>query len=234
MTQLELVDSLLEQAQKLPLRDSEALDALRRRAEMIIRRVFGDSSPYLKSVDNIQFLPRVHPSSKHAEIWQSGQSEIINLIKTMAEELRVFESTPTPVLAIHDEELRNRTADLLSAPANYDRVLREATTVLEDRIRRKVPFKDLAQLIPDAGDQTGDNLINKLFSPGNPVIRLGERPEQVRLHRMLGGVISYLRNPAHHTIDDSVKWSWAWSSVGLVDRLLDDLETASYQRPASL
>lgn len=52
--------------------------------------------------------------------------------------------TPAPVLVIHDAELRQRCADLLGAPGNYDRVVREATTVLEDRIRRRPPFEVLA------------------------------------------------------------------------------------------
>ena len=45
---------------------------------------------------------------------------------------------PTPLLVIKDTELRDRCTDLLAAPGNYDRVIREATVVLEDHIRHKV------------------------------------------------------------------------------------------------
>jgi hypothetical protein len=152
----------------------------------------------------------------------------------MIEEWSLFESHPTPILVIKDEELQQRTSDLLSAPGWFDRVLREATTILEDRIRRKVPFEDLAKLIPNASEQTGDNLVNRLLNPSTPIIVIGDRHEQNRLFRMLGGVLAYLRNPSHHSVEDSIQWSWAWSVVGLVDQLLGDLESAKYQRPPNL
>ena len=145
-----------------------------------------------------------------------------------------FSSTPTPVLLIKDDELRTRTSDLFSAPGHYDRVLREATTILEDRIRRKVPHEDLAKLIPNAADQTGETLVNKLLSPQEPSVVCGDRHQQTQVFRMLGGVLAYLRNPSHHSIDDDTAWSWAWSVVGLVDQLLDVIASAEYRRPAGI
>ncbi len=236
VTENELLESLLKQADELPHRDEAALDSLLRRTEMLIRRIFGESSPYLKSLEPVYFRPLFAPAdeSYKDERWCSGHQSIINLVRTMLEEQRVFRSALVPGLTIHDEELRRRTSDLLSAPGSYDRILREATTILEDRIRRRVPCDDLAQLIPNASDQTGDHLINKLFSPSEPVIVCGSRAEQNRLFRMLGGVIAYLRNPSHHAVDDGVKWSWAWSVAGLVDQLLDDVDSATYRRPTRL
>ncbi len=45
---------------------------------------------------------------------------------------------PKPVLIIKDNELRERCSDLLNSPGNYDRVILEATTILEDRMRKNV------------------------------------------------------------------------------------------------
>ena len=150
----EILQSLLGQAQQLSHRDQDELDALRKRTEMIIRRIFGHNSFYLESLAKIYFRPRVQPSKHEDSVWRSGHQSIINLVNTMLEDVGEFSSTPTPVLMIKDDELRTRTSDLLFAPGHYDRVLREATTILEDRIRRKVPFEDLAKLIPNAADQT--------------------------------------------------------------------------------
>ena len=149
-----LLENLLEQAGALPHRDEGARDSVERRTHMMIRRIFGDSSPYLSSLRYIEFYPMMSPTdeSDKDNSWREGQQSLINLIGTMLEETQIFESTPIPVLTINDDELRSRTLDLLSAPANYDRVLREATTVLEDRIRQKVPFDDLSVLIPAASD----------------------------------------------------------------------------------
>lgn len=133
-----------------------------------------------------------------------------------------------PVLVIQDMELRNRCLDLLSAPTAYDRVTREATTILEDRIRMKLPHTLLARLIPQAADQTGDNLVNRLLSPRNPVIIVSsEKQKQVAFHQITSGVFSYLRNPYHNRLDPSTEWSWAWSTVGLMDRLLAEVDGSS-------
>ncbi len=156
-------------------------------------------------------------------------------LESIRDRLHLYEpDIPTPTLVIHDEELRTRTIDLLNAPGKYDRVIREATTILEDRIRRKVPFDDLVKLIPSAADQTGDQLINRLLSTNNPIIVFQDPVLQRRLFRMLGAVMDYLRNPSHHKVDDTVDWSWAWSVVGFIDQLLGHVGDGKYQRPTGL
>ena len=135
---------------------------------------------------------------------------------------------PEPVLIIGDTELRSRCADLLSSPGRYDRVIREATTVLEDRIRSKCPRERLAILIPNEADRTGENLVNQVFNVDHPVLIVSqEKGKRLAFHRILLGVFAYLRNPYHHTIDANTEWSWAWSTVGFIDRLLADIEGCS-------
>ena len=140
--------------------------------------------------------------------------------------------TPTPVLVIHDAELRQRCEDLLRAPSNYDRVVREATTVLENRIRQRPPFEVLAKVIPNSADQTGENLVNRLFNPDNPVLSISsDRTRRIAFRNILVGVVSYLRNPSHHQLDDATGWSWAWSTVGLIDHLLAVIDSCTVQTP---
>jgi hypothetical protein len=135
---------------------------------------------------------------------------------------------PIPALVIHDAELRQRCADLLSAPGKYDRVIREATTVLEDRIKQKVPPDVLVQKIPNIKDRTLGKMSDEFFSPTSPVLSISaDRTSRVALFKMLQGVDSYLRNPYHHQLDETTEWSWAWSAVGLVDRLLRDVENST-------
>ncbi len=129
---------------------------------------------------------------------------------------------PKPILIIRDEEMKDRCSDLLSAPGAYDRVIREATTVLEDRIRNKPSYETLSRLIPNSADQRGENLVNKLFNPDNPILVISsEKDQRVAFYKVLVGIFSYLRNPYHHHIDSTTEWSWAWSSVGFIDNLLD-------------
>lgn len=136
--------------------------------------------------------------------------------------------TPTPVLIVHDPELRQRCADLLSAPGNYDRAIREATTILEDRIRGKLPHTLLSRLIPHSTDQMGENLVNKLFSPDEPILSVSDdKKKRIAFHKILMGIFSYLRNEYHHKIDDRTQWSWAWSTVGFIDRLLVEIDSCT-------
>jgi len=134
-------------------------------------------------------------------------------------------STPPPILLIRDTELQKRCADLLAAPENHDRVIREATTVLEDRLRSRPPHQVLARLIPHSGDQIGENLVNRLCAPDNPIVSVSDdRTKRIAFHKMLTGVFAYLRHPYHHRLDAETEWSWAWSIVGLVDQLLFEVE----------
>lgn len=138
---------------------------------------------------------------------------------------------PKPILIIHDDELRNRCADLLRAPGSFDRVIREATTILENRIRSKPSHETLSRLIPNSTDQTGENLVYKLLKPENPVLVISsDKGRRVAFYKILIGAFSYLRNPYHHQIDPATEWSWAWSTVGFIDRLLSDVDSCSVEK----
>lgn len=93
MNKIELIQSLLVELDKLQHRDKHQLDALRRRAEMIIRNVFGENSKYLTDLKNIDFFPRVYPADDtyYNERWLSGKNGMLNLFKTMLEEIKLFD-----------------------------------------------------------------------------------------------------------------------------------------------
>lgn len=137
-------------------------------------------------------------------------------------------SRPDAVLVIKDTRLRDRCYDLLSAERNYDRALREATTVLEDRLREKCGHDLLSQLIKLTSDQTATNLVQTLLKPEKPVLYISQDVrERNSFYAIMRGVVLYLRNPPHHTIDDAVELSWAWAVVSLIDRLLTDIDNCT-------
>ncbi len=135
---------------------------------------------------------------------------------------------PEPVLVIKDEQLRQYCLDLLSSPGAYDRVIREATAVLEDRIKRRCPPGRLEELIPSEADRNAKNVVEKLFNPDHPVLVISdERPKRIAFLTILVGVFLYLRNTYHHNIDANTEWSWAWSTVGFIDRLLNEVDSCT-------
>lgn len=132
-----------------------------------------------------------------------------------------------PVLIIRDETLRKRCLDLLKAPGNFDRVINQATQVLEARLRDSMSYEKLCEVIPEAKEHIGEPLANKLLSPNKPAIVVSDKPiERAAFHKMVVGIIAYLRNPSHHFLDDKTEWSLAWSVVGIIDSLLAELENS--------
>jgi predicted nucleotide-binding protein len=97
-SRLEHLSSLLDQIDRLPHRDDHELDALKKRVEMIVRNVFGETSKYLKDLSNISFYPMVYPAdeSYSESSWNSGVASLRNLIHTMMEELELFGATVAP------------------------------------------------------------------------------------------------------------------------------------------
>lgn len=90
-TEIELVESLIEQAKDLPYGASSKLDGILRRSEMIIRQIFGEDSHYLSGLKKISFYPHFAPSVNSVKLstWSSGKNSISNLFLTMKEELEL-------------------------------------------------------------------------------------------------------------------------------------------------
>lgn len=87
-----LIQILIDEANQLPHRDEDALYALRRRAEMIIRNVFSEGSKYLKDLEAIRFTPTYSPAEEDYKdkLWLSGKLRMLSLFRTMLEEATLF------------------------------------------------------------------------------------------------------------------------------------------------
>lgn len=88
---IQIVKKLINDLNELPHRDEIKLDAFLIRADMIIRKVFGDSSKYLKDLNEIGFFPVY--GDLFDECWTSGKSRMLNLLKTMIEYLELFDDS---------------------------------------------------------------------------------------------------------------------------------------------
>ncbi|MBI5686898.1 MAG: nucleotide-binding protein [Verrucomicrobia bacterium] len=92
MSNTELIETLIKMLGELPHRDQAKLDAVQRRANMIVRKVFGENSHYLKDVEDISFggawWPNM-PDSHNDKYWNDGKIRLMNLFNTMLEEVRL-------------------------------------------------------------------------------------------------------------------------------------------------
>jgi predicted nucleotide-binding protein len=112
-TQLKLLQNLKTQVSELPHRNSGKLDALKQRTEMLINKIFGNSSNYHATLKKILFNPRMviggSGSGPYDSAWKSGHNAFHNLVDTMIEDvsLEIGETTQIkkPDFAIKTDEV---------------------------------------------------------------------------------------------------------------------------------
>lgn len=90
MNKSELLKSVEEDASQLLYKDGN-LNKVRKRAEMIAKKVFGNNSDYIESLKAIRFRPAMAWSgmdkSYYKESFENGKKELINLINVMEEDI---------------------------------------------------------------------------------------------------------------------------------------------------
>lgn len=90
----ELIQGLRDGFDALTYPDENELNKLKTGGDMLIRRVFGESSEYLRKFKRIEFHVMVSPIPEHfeREAWDRGKSETLNLLDTMLEDLKLSEA----------------------------------------------------------------------------------------------------------------------------------------------
>ncbi len=112
-----------------------------------------------------------------------------------------------------DPELRDRCRDLLSARKHYDRALREATTVLDHRLKKLSGIKNMNPAPLVAKVLNGD--------PSKAIIVVSTEPnEQQGFYNMCSGVMLAFRDNTHHNLSDKFTQADALKFCGLIDMLL--------------
>jgi hypothetical protein len=122
--------------------------------------------------------------------------------------------------SIRDIELKSRCGDLLSAVDHFDRVINQATQVLEDRVRKK---------LPSLGDLTGMPLVGKAVNPEPTkamIVFSGNSSEQERYAALFKGLMGAFRNPSHHKFLETVTREQALQICAFIDNMLAALESA--------
>ena len=116
--------------------------------------------------------------------------------------------------SIKDEELKSRCADILTASGNFDRVINQASQVLEDRIRKK---SELGRSF------VGVKLVNKALNTDKlkTVLIVSENDEEHEgFCHICRGIMLAFRNPTHHYLSDSFLREDALKFTAFIDNLL--------------
>ncbi len=120
-----------------------------------------------------------------------------------------------------DNELRSRCNDLLRSKRHQDRVFREATVVLENRIRRLGGITERINPSP---------LVSRVLNPdpSKAILVFSSEPsEQQGFHSICLGIILSFRDKAHHALDDKITREDALKFCAFVDVILGRLSTAT-------
>jgi Protein of unknown function (Hypoth_ymh) len=125
---------------------------------------------------------------------------------------------------IKDEELKSRCSDLLSASEHFDRVINQATQVLEERIR---------QFVPDHAEMTGLPLVMKAMNAElakSKLIFSDVAAEQEGYVNIFKGLIGAFRNQSHHRFLENVTREQALQICAFIDNMLAVLASAKFEK----
>ena len=122
-------------------------------------------------------------------------------------------SAATINFLLEDTELKDRCRDLLLAKKHYDRVLREATTVLDDRLKK----------VSGISNMNPSPLVGKVLSPDPSravVVVSAEKDEQEGFFYICRGVMQTFRNKTHHNLTNAFTQADALKFCGFIDTIL--------------
>ncbi len=200
----------------------------------LLRQIF-DTREYADSYSMARGTYVRNPYDRGAQRYHDLQESVRNQIGKLESISELLQLIPEATRAampvamsleslIRDDELRRRCLDLVAAARDHDRAIREASVLLEDRIRKRLggSAKDGVKLMSEALNATDGRLV--LSSRAD---------EQEAAHALFRGVAGFLRNPSTHKLDDQTGPEEALRVVVIVDYMLKLVARATEREPAA-
>jgi predicted nucleotide-binding protein len=101
----ELIEEIISQAEGIDFRNGQ-LDIVKKRAEMMIRKLFGDKSHYIKSLNSIRYSPMIWSTETSDSVFirsfNGGKQNLLNLLNVIKEDISLN-------LKLHNETKSSKT-----------------------------------------------------------------------------------------------------------------------------
>jgi len=182
MNSIELIDDLIEKVETLKVGEDTWLDALKRRIAMIIRNIFGESSRYLNDLDNIMFYAPVE--SLGYDIWNMGRTQLLNLLYTMKDEVKLFGLTAKS--AQNSAQVDKAISDRIFIVHGHDDAMKQAVSRTIEKlglnpiILHEQPNKGSNSIIEKFTKYANVSFAIVLLSPDDLAYSKGESPGQAK------------------------------------------------------
>jgi hypothetical protein len=170
--------------------------------------------------NNVFFHPNVASMKYNAIDMKSKINQLIQYLEMVHSASNKIVEVGSVYNLIRDPELKSRCSDLLSAVDHFDRVINQATQVLEERVRKKVPSLE---------NMTGLPLVGKAINPepSKSMIVFSTNPsEQEGYANLFKGLMGTFRNQSHHKFLETVTREQALQICAFIDNMLAALEGA--------
>jgi hypothetical protein len=103
MHEIELLENLIDTTKGISYTNKDEFEPIRKRTEMIVRKLFGDESHYLKDLNNISYSPMIIFSGSNTD-WktpfESGIREFKILLEVMLEDKKLSSNYDNPSVTI--------------------------------------------------------------------------------------------------------------------------------------
>ena len=130
---IELIEEIIEQAKILAYGDNK-LDLVIKRTEMMIRKLFGDNSHYIKTLKSIRYNPMIYtldsPDSVFRRSFSSGKQELLNLLNVIKEDVSL-EITMNPKTTTQDESKNPLTKNIFIVHGQNEEMKQSAARTVE-------------------------------------------------------------------------------------------------------
>lgn len=165
---IELLNELKTQIEQLPERDYNKLDAVKRRAHLLIEKIFGAKSNYSSSVSSIYFKPRMVMTTiggppnlaPYIRAWRDGKETFINIVNTMIEDITLSDM-------MSGKETENNKGEKSKNSTDEIFVVHGHNETMKQSVARMIEKLNLRPIILHEQANRGRTIIQKFIDHSN-------------------------------------------------------------------